>query len=595
MKKTILIIYAWAALLTVQAQSFNFGYCNGEVTTSSSWGDMSVSNTSAAIFIPASVLSGMAGNEITTIRAGMASRLNIDELTVWVRASLDGENLAEGKLNRKQTRVQQGWNEVNLNEPYTIENLADGLYVGYSYHHTSIANAVSVVGSTPEGTAFFKKNDNTDWQDISYAGAISIEAVITGSSLPQYDLTLNSVFISPDLSNGFNVYQVKAEMANVAACDVEGCTFTITGGGIDDVTHHVAQTIESGKQSTLTFSFTANDVIDDAQPITVSINSLDNVTDENMANNTVTAQFAAFLRNVLVEEFTTERCQNCPSGAQNMNEALHSKDAYADRVSVVCHHSGYGTDEFTLPCDQDMLWFYNEGGSVYAPAWMVNRQGRYGQNAVSTGQKQAIYMINSPSEFAAELEMEMALPTHLMLGVKALLTEGQVKILVNGVRDKDFTLENPLLTVYLTEDNIIGKQQYPNEVVNNYQHNHVIRAYNSTWGDAIEWEGNVFTANYTFDADAAWKTDDMKVVVLVANYDADNNLNCAVENSASTIVQSEAESVPLAIGNAVDQKSDTTPTSCYTLSGISADDSHPGIIIVRRADGSVVKKVNRNH
>ena len=581
-----------AVILAANAQSFNFGYCNGEVSTTPKWGDTGIGKTSAAIFIPASVLGGMAGNEITTIRVGLATRLNIDELWVWVRASLDGENLAEGKVNRKQTRVQQGWNEVSLNEPYTMENLIDGLYVGYTYHHTSLSNAVSIVGSTPEGTAFFKKNESQEWQDFSAEGAISIEAVISGSALPQYDVALNSASITPNLGEGMTAYQVKADVANMATCDVEGLTFTLSGGGIDEVTHHVAQLLESGKQSTLTFGFTASGTIDDAQPITVSISSLDNATDENTTNNTVTAQFAAFQRNVLVEEFTTERCQNCPSGAQKMNETLHSKDIYAERVSVVCHHSGYGTDEFTLPCDQDMLWFYNEGGSVYAPAWMVNRQGRYSQNAVSTGQKQAIYMINSPSEFAAELDMEMQLPTHVMLGVKATMEDGQVNVLVNGVRDKDFSLENPLLTVYLTEDNVIGRQQYPNGIVDNYQHQHLIRTYNSSWGDDIEWDGNVFTATYTFIVDESWKQEDMKVVALVANYDATDNLNCAVENSASTSVQTESASTPLSIRQ-TDNSCNGVVVACYNLNGQRVNGRQTGVVIVKRADGSTCKVINR--
>ena len=130
-------------------------------------------------------------------------------------------------------------------------------------------------------------------------------------------------------------------------------------------------------------------------------------------------------------------------------------------------------------------------------------------------------------------------------------------------------------------------------MVNNYQHNHVIRAYNSTWGDDIEWNGNVFTANFTFIVDESWKQEDMKVVALVANYDATDNLNCAVENVASTAVLTSSPTTPTAIRNAVSQYADTTPTACYTLGGTLTNSRHPGIIIVRRADGSVVKIINR--
>ena len=124
------MICAWVATVATYAQTLTLGYCNGEVSTETNWGGQGTGNTSAAIYVPASMLGNLTGGEIQTIRAGMSTRLNIDELSVWIRSSLTGENLAEGKLNRKQTRVQQGWNEVDLDEPFVITG--EGIYIGYT-------------------------------------------------------------------------------------------------------------------------------------------------------------------------------------------------------------------------------------------------------------------------------------------------------------------------------------------------------------------------------------------------------------------------------------------------------------------------------
>ena len=575
-----------------EAQTLALGYCNGEVSTETNWGGQGNNYTSAAIFIPASMVSNMVGSDIVAIRAGLSTRLNIDELTVWVRSSLDGENLADGVLNRKQTRVQQGWNEVSLSEPYSITG--EGFYIGYTYHHTSVSRAVSFVGTTPEGTAFYKESNSSQWQDKSSEGAVSIEALVSGASLPQYDLALTKATITPALnaqSSALN-YQVKAEVANMATNSVDGFSITVSGEGIDDVTTHVAQSIESGKQATVAFAVSAQHASLNSL-LQVTISSIDNATDENLANNTVEAQCAAFQRNVLVEEFTTERCPNCPSGAERMNDALHANADYADRVFVVCHHSAFGTDWLTQPCDEDYVWMFNEGGQAYAPAWMINRQGRYDQNIATAGEKQAIYFISDSESFAKELDGELLLPTHLLLGATASASDGQVNVRVVGMRDDAFNLPNALLTVYLTEDNVVGKQSSSEGTIDPYQHQHVIRAYNSSWGDDISWEDDGFEASYTFDLDPTWKLADLKVVALVANYDATDNLNCTVENVTAAPVQTATPQTPTGI--LAKHCDEAAPHhQYYDLQGrVIGQASHRGIAIVKRADGTVRKVVNR--
>lgn len=67
-----------------------------------------------------------------------------------------------------------------------------------------------------------------------------------------------------------------------------------------------------------------------------------------------------FTRNIIIEEFTTEQCPNCPRVAAYINDALESGQ-YDGRVFVACHHSGYYTDWLTASFATEYLWFYNAG------------------------------------------------------------------------------------------------------------------------------------------------------------------------------------------------------------------------------------------
>ena len=509
-----------------QSSTFNFGYCGGEVSSKSQYGGIGIGNTSAAIFIPAATLAGMDGCEIQAIRVGLATRLNIDELTVWIRSSLNGDNLAEETLNRKQTRVRQGWNEVALSTPFTISGQETGLYVGYTYHHISVARAVSVVGSTPAATAFYQEYDDAEWQDLSAEGAISIEAVVSGSALAQYDLALNAASLTPNLAEGSTSYKLTAQVTNMGTQDVEGFDLTVTGGGIGDVTTSVRQSVASGRQQTVQLTFKADAPISDLGSLVAAITRIDGGTDEKPENNSVSATFA-LERNVLLEEFTTEQCSNCPAGAETMHQALNSNAVFDGRISVVCHHSAFGTDWLTQPCDQDYLWMFNEDGQTYAPAWMIDRKPYFMSN-IASGNQQAIYFPKSSKEFAQMLTGALQEDAHVALGAKAVVDDGRITVTVNGLRDDVFSMPNARLTVYLTEDNIKARSQQG--ASGEYIHQHVIRCYNSSWGDVITWDGNTFTATQVFAADASWKELDLKVVAFVANYDSSSNLNCMVEN-----------------------------------------------------------------
>ena len=540
-KRVLFLLLIIVISIPAIADEFSLGYCNGEVKTSyGGLGSSVTGNTSAAIFLPSSTLQTFAGTEITKVRIGLTLRKNIRKVTVWVRKSLDGENLSEGIVDVNNTRIVLGWNTIALSVPYQITSETEGLYVGYTFEHQDDSYAVSVVGKGEEGQSFIKLSDESNWTDLYEQGVASIEAIVSGDVMPSYDLSLKSATLIADLGKGVNVYSGQAEVTNMATKDVSGFQLTVSGAGFDPVTTHLPVHIASGQAASVPFNFTTSKAIGDGEQVTLTISALDDGEDANTANNAISVLFSSFLRNVLIEEFTTESCPNCPRVAGYLHDALQGKKEYEGRVFAVCHHSAFNTDWLTQPCDEEYVWLFNCGGSTFAPALMFNRQP-YFDSEIVAGNTDVVMFARSANDISSVINYELGVKTSVALGIRAVPSAdgSTVTVTVNGIRSKDFNLANPLLTVYVTEDNIQPRNQQSSDAqaLASFKHNHVIRAYNSIWGDVINWNDDTFTATYTFELDRAWKKEDLKFIACVANYDDGNKLNCAVENAVDTTLE----------------------------------------------------------
>jgi hypothetical protein len=77
---------------------------------------------------------------------------------------------------------------------------------------------------------------------------------------------------------------------------------------------------------------------------------------------------------------------------------------------------------------------------------------------------------------------------------------------------------------------------------------------------------------------------DLRAVAVVSNYDAADNLRCAVENSAAATVGTVN-----GVGTLWHQATTGRPAA-YTLGGQRVAERHRGLVIERRADGTTVKR-----
>lgn len=586
MRKIIMTILACLGLYGsghAQISDVSLGYCAGELPKSGtirysepeSW-------VSGAIYIPASTLNTYGGNQINGIRAGLASRLNIEELTVWVREDLYGENLVQQTItSSSDPKIAKGWNEVRFDTPWMIPSDSEnGIYVGYSFFQKKTSLALATL-STPAQNALFVQFADQPWENRSDEGTLCVEALISGDNLPKVNLALLSLS-TPD------IYIIDRGTMKIGGLVQNLATYTITGFDVNAYVEgekvgsaQVKTELPYGQSGEFSVELPLgiNSVGDGTGTVTVTIDNITEGVDEDPSDNTLSAFFRIvehdFKRRIFVEEFTTEKCPNCPRVGNYIHDALE-KDEFKEDVIVVCHHSGYYTDHLTTSFDASYLWLFNEGGSTYAPAICVDRN--------PNGSHTSVWCPTSSSEMEASWRKALNEPALVSLNISAEIDpddENHVTVTVDGAKSLEDLCDNPTITVYVVEDNINANSQAG---AASWVHQHVNRAVNSTWGDPLEFDGNEYEYTCEFNLSTFWKREDLQIVALIANYNSENAADCIVQN-ASSLDLSE-----ILTGVEGIEADNSEESEIYSISGLKMDSTNlaPGLYI--RKTGNKTEK-----
>ncbi|GAB6976786.1 Omp28 family outer membrane lipoprotein [Prevotella falsenii] len=204
-------------------------------------------------------------------------------------------------------------------------------------------------------------------------------------------------------------------------------------------------------------------------------------------------------RAVLVEEFTGQRCINCPEAHEQL--AQIQKEYGEDKVIAVCiHASALAVSPLKTKVGEEYYKHWNGDG---VPSAIINRSGRMQQVSAWAG------IINS----------ELQKPTSVSLSMtnKYDAANRQLSIDVNALSREKF---DGKLQVWIIEDGIVAKQLLKgNHVDANYVHNHVFRAaVNGTWGTDIALQENVEAkSNFSIQLDATWNEKNVSIVTFVYN------------------------------------------------------------------------------
>ena len=232
---------------------------------------------------------------------------------------------------------------------------------------------------------------------------------------------------------------------------------------------------------------------------------------------------SAQLPEVMLEQFTTEKCGYCPGGTTTIKTVINSMVDEV-KVSWVSHHAGFYTDFLTLPESSQLLPLYNIGsssGGTFAPAFMVNRSVVGGKVVHGVNASNVKSVINhAKSNLSAGIELEA------VISFDAESRKLVVKLDANTTNE--FTGGDDFyLNVALTEDNIKAQNQSGGGA--NYIHMNVLRRL-LAGANGQKVDPASATYEWEYNVPEAWKTEDMKIIVF-AHHAKTNTANPSIYRS----------------------------------------------------------------
>lgn len=558
------------------------GDCNGDVAITSTIGvNNAADGIEAASMLPSSLFEKYEDAELLGVNVGLASRLNVAEITVWVRESLDGANIFEASMT-KEDGIKSGWN--NVYGQRTPLPAGKNLYVGYTLKLSGASYPVSAVGEGREEG--FLMNVGGEWKDMTAEGYgnLSIEIIATASNLVACDLALKQVSMPESVKIGSTVPMIlKIQNIGVEAVDIFSVECSIEG--YEPILYDVEQTIEPNEYADVNLDFVSpmNEKSSDVE-LKVSIVSIKNNEDADMSNNTLTTHFSSnrfeFVKRLLMEEFTNEQCTYCPRAAVSLHD-LMSEPEFEDKILAICHHVGFSVDWLTLPVSSNYLWFYNGGtGSTYAPAFMYDRYSFDNSSPVNNGTDDYSSIKQKAAERLAEQPM-----TALEAKAEYDPETSRLNVHVEGERLPGY--EGNRLTICIVENNITAHHQMG--VTGEFIHQHVARDINEIWGAEIEWDSDSFSHDTSFYYNPSWVRDNVQVLAFISNYDSTNYKNCCIDNAVAAELNLGEAGI-----NDVDAEDTSASAEYFTLSGLRVERPSEGLYIVKRGE-KVTKEYLRNN
>lgn len=225
---------------------------------------------------------------------------------------------------------------------------------------------------------------------------------------------------------------------------------------------------------------------------------------------------APTVRSVLLEDFTGQRCINCPKASEEIS-ALQQQYG-EDAIIAVGIHAG----PLAMHPDSRFVGLATDTGDEYFDHWHLEYQP-VGLIDRSTPMKY--------SEWSAKIHEELQKPAPVAIALDPLGSTASDSLSIHVMVTATDGNISGKLQVWIVEDRINAFQMMPDGTINDdYIHRHVFRtAVNGTWGDDVSIsEGYVFEHDYKVALSADWKRENLSVIVFV--YDASGVLQVSKKN-----------------------------------------------------------------
>jgi hypothetical protein len=262
----------------------------------------------------------------------------------------------------------------------------------------------------------------------------------------------------------------------------------------------------------------------------ISCDIIENPLKEQTGNTCGDESLPVPIRKVLVEDYTGQKCNNCPVAAINLVEI---KEDYCDYIIPIAIHVGsFATptppifpNDFRTDAGNELNTFYNVD-NFGLPQGMVSRTEFDGNTVLSKDNWRAAVhaLVQIPPDADIRSVVEFDTVTNKITAT----------ISVTILNDLNQELN---LGVYLTEDSVISAQLTFSGVVYDYVHRHMLRAAPlGAFGEKIvdsAKKGDVLHKTLTFEANEIWIPKHCELVLFLS------------KKSTGEIIQAESENINL--------------------------------------------------
>ncbi len=484
----------------------------------------------AAGFLSKSMLANFDGCKIIGMRFYLCEAIGAS--TAFVRPVAANNYVSDPLFSKDIKNTVAGWNYVLFDYPYTISaNMTlRGLMAGYDFTQTdSYPLGVSGTGIDSGFMIYGNLDKGEGWYNLGTSyGNLMVQLLIErdGGFLSS-DLSMDKV-LPIKFAKAGESYNLGFYCHNMGTTPTTNATFGIAVDGTEVSDFTTEDAIgEDQVYVNNTFSMPANMATGQHQ-LSVYVKKVNgNAPEGNLNNDALQSTFKVYQESFprqkqLVEQFTSQYCTYCPRGYNVLNKLTEKRNDIA-WVSVHCDMGGSQIDEYTIADTYNFGIFSCQGN---LPSASFNRyfidNGYYSTIGLSIP-----YPADQTEEGADLLNQVLNLseneyPTFATIDLATSYDADnrQLDVKVSGKTTADAAEmlgNDAVLTVYLTEDGLWGKQKNEGVMMNRYPHDHVLRqVLTSIYGNELNANDSHYEQNFTVTLDKKWNADNMHVIAVIS-------------------------------------------------------------------------------
>jgi len=480
-------------------------------------------------------------------------------LVIEVQTDNNGQQSWELTDSSGNVIASHGSYQWNITETTTVCLLDNDCY---TFNWNSVAGSSNTVTLTYNGVQVDQHVADGSYSVYAIGGSCAaVDAKLLSLDIPGY------AFPNTDVNIGGTIRNVGS--SPITSFDVD---YSVNGGASVGPYSVTGVNLNTGDTYDFVHNVPFNQSVEGIYTIEVSISNVNGTTDGNPGDNVMSTDInissSQLERTVLIEQFTTEQCPNCPPVLQYL-ENIFDNDP---NVIMMAHHAGYYTDFLTTPEASDMTQFFNMGGSTYAPAGMMDRAydgGDHDQDG--TPEPGPVFWDGDPFG-QNRIDERKAIPAFVSINICGNYNPStrELNVRLQGEFMNNFS--NVGVSLWVTEDHIA--QQNQASAPAGFEHRFVERdAISSLLGDPITSSTNLgdsFDIDYTYTMDAGWNYDNLYLVAFVSKIN-DNDVNDREIANAVQIKLSDLAECSTGIDKLINDKIKVYPnpsTGSFTFNNV---------------------------